>query len=77
MIMMMKMMTMMMVKMTADQQKIVVFRLSSEVLENGLLIKSLHQVPVLHYAMSDWPLCISGRSLAASGWSLTALDSGE
>ena len=39
-----------------DQEEVVVLRLCPEVLEDGLLPKPLHQVPVLHNAVADRPL---------------------
>ena len=38
------------------QQEVVVFRLGAQILENGLLPKSLHQVPIVDDAVTDGPL---------------------
>lgn len=38
------------------QKKVVIFRFCPQILEDDLLHKSLHQVPVLHYPVTDRPL---------------------
>lgn len=40
----------------SHQQEVVVFRFCPQILEDDLLHESLHQVPVLHDAMTDRPL---------------------
>lgn len=40
------------------QKKVVVFRFCPQILEYDLLHESLHQVPVLHYSVTDGPLGI-------------------
>uniref|UniRef100_A0A1I8GGM3 ANK_REP_REGION domain-containing protein n=1 Tax=Macrostomum lignano TaxID=282301 RepID=A0A1I8GGM3_9PLAT len=39
-----------------SQQEVVIFRLGAQVLEDGLLVEALHQVPVVHLAVPDRPL---------------------
>lgn len=43
------------------QQEVVVFRFCPQVLEDDLLHEALHQIPVLHDAVTDGPL--AGRSI--------------
>lgn len=38
------------------QQEVVVLRLGPQVLEDDLLHEALHQVPVLHDSVTNWPL---------------------
>jgi len=38
---------------SADNHKIVLFRLTAKVFEEGLLVKSLHHVPIFHKSMPN------------------------
>ena len=40
----------------SHQKKVMVFRFCPQILEDDLLHKSLHQVPVLHYPVTNGPL---------------------
>lgn len=44
------------IRLSTHQQKVVIFRLSSQVFEYCLFPESLHQIPVFHNAMTNRPL---------------------